>query len=185
MMGKRQILSLFVIAKYEKDGCPTREGKKRKKKRAMHDKLEVVKMIPSTKMKAPRNPKKKTYVVSIYSVCGFPRHREEAMVESVFSMWQTISPSSTTVSSLLIPFVHQFLHMFQTLICQNMHLPLTLQLFHFPLLKQLLFSASFLQPKRTFYSLSPQLEALEISLKFVMNDPHCKVVAKEEIILLF
>jgi hypothetical protein len=60
--------------------------KKRKKKRAVQDKLEVTKMIPSTKMKAPRNPQKKTYVVSIYWVCGFPRHREDAMVESVFSM---------------------------------------------------------------------------------------------------
>jgi len=42
----------------KKDGCPKREEKKRKKKRAMQDKLEVAKMIPSTKMKAPRTPKK-------------------------------------------------------------------------------------------------------------------------------
>jgi hypothetical protein len=33
MMGKRQIFSLFVIAKQEKDECPTREGKKKEKKK--------------------------------------------------------------------------------------------------------------------------------------------------------
>jgi len=32
--------------------------------------------------------------------------------------------------------------------------------------------------------LSPQLEVLEISLKLIVNNPHCKVDAKEEILLL-
>jgi hypothetical protein len=52
---------------------PINRGKKKgKKKRVVQDKLEVAKMIPSMKMRTPMNPKDKTYVVSIYWVCGFP-----------------------------------------------------------------------------------------------------------------
>ncbi len=52
--------------------CKTGKGWRERERERVQDKPEAAKMIPSTKMRMPKNPRDRAYAVSICWVCGFP-----------------------------------------------------------------------------------------------------------------